>query len=265
MLLSPPNSCACVNKLGFHLLTQQRFAPSLLKRLSRVAGEHVGTWTDFPLSADDCNRVSAPCDLCISSFPSPLPLCIFPSISFLAFAEYLLCISVIRWQHASPHRAMHRNKVRCYNLYSPRAVLEPPCYTSAFLLCSCEFDLNCFLKLFLAAVCSAFPLKHPTPNLRLWCAVSCSLSPLTFSFKWQVAWALLEWSVGVPDIVRCSIFLLWKRIFALGIAMYMLRCPYVSLMGCCFTCAEPAMHPCPQTPNLYSELPDEGCVVRGGM
>ncbi|KAM6334359.1 uncharacterized protein FN964_013601 [Alca torda] len=27
--------------------------------LPQIAGEHIGTWTDFPISADDCNRVSA--------------------------------------------------------------------------------------------------------------------------------------------------------------------------------------------------------------
>lgn len=27
--------------------------------LPQGAGEHIGTWTDFPISADDCNRVSA--------------------------------------------------------------------------------------------------------------------------------------------------------------------------------------------------------------
>ena len=174
--------------------------------LPQIAGEHIGTWTDFPFSADDHNRVSAHWPLHFFAFS--LSLFFFPSISFLAFAEYLLCILVIRWQHASPHSTMHRNKVRHCNGTSQGLSLSP----SAFFLFSSKLDLMLFFKPSLLLVFSSISTTLPKIfSCSMLCYVR-SLLNLFLSFKWQAVsdMGLLK-GYGYNSFQHCKILLLLSR------------------------------------------------------
>lgn len=57
----PKLLCVCVKQAGIPSSFNSTVLCSLAAEatLPQIAGEHTGTWTGFPVSADDCNRVSA--------------------------------------------------------------------------------------------------------------------------------------------------------------------------------------------------------------